>query len=346
MVTDEQLKNMNDEEFYETARAELVGLPRAQRRAKERELKENIKLMKSFNPAQLRLIDAVTSERSKLECEQQISRYITIMDTCLSAYMYLKDESITEDEVLKELKIIDNLVIEYRDVLNNIYKENRGNDEMAAKQIEKITKEVRGKCEELVKNGMNQSKALVILETQFPTLSKAMLVNAYKKVKKEMKENITQEVMTQEEKEVIEAAEYIFPEIKEEKTVVKDDKQKIQKELTEEFKKESDVITPIEEEKPVQVKSKLRRIEIREVFQGEFGEYVKTLEGVTVANKLYKDIESVDKESNDIIEKNTALIESYKASIKELNNKIDECNLTMSNVKAMSGEIKEVMLIG
>lgn len=220
MVTDEQLKNMNDEEFYETARAELVGLPRAQRRAKERELKENIKLMKSFNPAQLRLIDAVTSERSKLECEQQISRYITIMDTCLSAYMYLKDESITEDEVLKELKIIDDLVTEYRDVLNNIYKENRGNDEMAAKQIEKITKEVRAKCEELVKNGMNQSKSLVILETQFPTLSKAMLANAYKRVKKEMKEDVPQEVITQEEKEVIEAAEYIFPEIKEEKTIV------------------------------------------------------------------------------------------------------------------------------
>ncbi|HBL06241.1 MAG TPA: hypothetical protein DDZ33_04735, partial [Clostridium sp.] len=79
MVTNEEIKNMNDEEFYETARAELTGLPRSQRRAKERELKENIKLMKSFNPAQLRLIDAVTSERSKLECEQQISRYITIM---------------------------------------------------------------------------------------------------------------------------------------------------------------------------------------------------------------------------------------------------------------------------
>ena len=216
MVTNEEIKNMNDEEFYETARAELTGLPRAQRRAKERELKENIKLMKSFNPAQLRLIDAVTSERSKLECEQQISRYITIMDTCLSAYMYLKYENITEDEVLKELKIIDDLVTEYRDVLNDIYKENRGNDEMATKQIEKITKEVREKCEELIKNGMNQSKALVILESKFPTLSKAMLVTAYKKVKKEMKEEVTQEGMTEEEKQIIAAAEHIFPEIKEE----------------------------------------------------------------------------------------------------------------------------------
>lgn len=284
MVTDEQLKNMNDEEFYETARAELVGLPRAQRRAKERELKENIKLMKSFNPAQLRLIEAVTSERAKLECEQQISRYITIMDTCLSAYMYLKDESITEDEVLKELKIIDDLVTEYRDILNNIYKENRGNDEMAAKQIEKITKEVREKCEELVKNGMNQSKALVILETQFPTLSKAMLVNAYKKVKKEMKETITQE-----EKEVIEAAEYIFPEIKEEKTVVAEN-------TTTEIKEESKVEVKQEskkEEEP-KVESKLKVVSKEIIVQGEFDKYKIDQVGVTVGELQFTSIADVE----------------------------------------------------
>lgn len=284
MVTDEQLKNMNDEEFYETARAELVGLPRTQRRAKERELKENIKLMKSFNPAQLRLIEAVTSERAKLECEQQISRYITIMDTCLSAYMYLKDESITEDEVLKELKIIDDLVTEYRDILNNIYKENRGNDEMAAKQIEKITKEVREKCEELVKNGMNQSKALVILETQFPTLSKAMLVNAYKKVKKEMKETITQE-----EKEVIEAAEYIFPEIKEEKTVVAEN-------TTTEIKEESKVEVKQEskkEEEP-KVESKLKVVSKEIIVQGEFDKHKIDQVGVTVGELQFTSIADVE----------------------------------------------------
>lgn len=282
MVTDEQLKNMNDEEFYETARAELVGLPRAQRRAKERELKENIKLMKSFNPAQLRLIDAVTSERSKLECEQQISRYITIMDTCITAYMYLKNEDITEDEALTELKIIDDLVTEYRDVLNDIYKENRGNDEMAAKQIEKITKEVRGKCEELVKNGMNQSKALVILETQFPTLSKAMLVNAYKKVKKEMKEDVTQEEMTEEEKQIIAAAEHIFPEIKEESKV----------EVKPENKKE---------EEP-KVESKLKVVSKEIIVQGEFDKYKIDQVGVTVGDLQFTSIADVEEYKADELE--------------------------------------------
>ena len=304
MVTDEQLKNMNDEEFYETARAELVGLPRTQRRAKERELKENIKLMKSFNPAQLRLIEAVTSERAKLECEQQISRYITIMDTCLSAYMYLKDESITEDEVLKELKIIDDLVTEYRDILNNIYKENRGNDEMAAKQIEKITKEVREKCEELVKNGMNQSKALVILETQFPTLSKAMLVNAYKKVKKEMKETITQE-----EKEVIEAAEYIFPEIKEEKTVVAEN-------TTTEIKEESKVEVKQESKKEEEskVESKLKVVSKEIIVEGEFGKYSIDQVGVTVGELQFTSIADVEEYKADEL----AAFEKRIAEIKQV----------------------------
>lgn len=294
MVTNEEIKNMNDEEFYETARAELTGLPRAQRRAKERELKENIKLMKSFNPAQLRLIDAVTSERSKLECEQQISRYITIMDTCLSAYMYLKDEYITEDEVLKELKIIDDLVTEYRDVLNDIYKENRGNDEMATKQIEKITKEVREKCEELIKNGMNQSKALVILESKFPTLSRTMLVNAYKKVKKEMKEDVTQEGMTEEEKQIIAAAERIFPEIKEEaKAYVKPESKK--------------------EEEP-KVESKLKVVSKEIIVQGEFDKYKIDQVGVTVGELQFTSIADVEEYKADEL----AAFEKRIAEIKQV----------------------------
>ncbi len=289
MVTNEEIKNMNDEEFYETARAELTGLPRAQRRAKERELKENIKLMKSFNPAQLRLIDAVTSERSKIDCEQQISRYITIMNTCITAYMYLKNEDMTEDEALTEIKIIDDLVDEYRDVLNNIYKENRGNDEMASKQIEKITKEVREKCEELVQNGMNQGKALVVLKSKFPTLSKAMLVNAYKKVKKEMKE---------EEKQIIAAAEHIFPEIKEES------KEEPKVEVKPESKKE-------EESK---VESKLKVVSKEIIVEGEFGKYSIDQVGVTVGELQFTSIADVEEYKADEL----AAFEKRIAEIKQV----------------------------
>ncbi len=315
MVTNEEIKNMNDEEFYETARAELTGLPRAQRRAKERELKENIKLMKSFNPAQLRLIDAVTSERSKIDCEQQISRYITIMDVCLSAYMYLKDENITEDEVLKEIKIIDDLVDEYRDVLNNIYKENRGNNEMATKQIEKITKEVRAKCEELIKNGVNQSKALVILGTQFPTSSKAMLVNAYKKVKKEMKEDVTQEKMTEEEKQIIAAAEHIFPEIKEEPkdpVVAENATTEIKQESKEEPKVEVKPESKKEEEPKVESKLKVVSKEI--IVEGEFGKYSIDQVGVTVGEFQFTSIADVEEYKADEL----AAFEKRIAEIKQV----------------------------
>lgn len=306
MVTNEEIKNMNDEEFYETARAELTGLPRAQRRAKERELKENIKLMKSFNPAQLRFIDAVTSERSKLECEQQIARYITIMDTCITAYMYLKNEKMTEDEAITELKILDDLVDEYRDVLNNIYKENRGNDEMAVKQIEKITKDVREKCEELVQNGMNQGKALVVLKSKFPTLSKAMLVNAYKKVKKEMKEDVTTE-----EKEVIEAAEYIFPEIKEESkepVVAENTTTEIKEESKVEVKQESK-----KEEEP-KVESKLKVVSKEIIVEGEFGKYSIDQVGVTVGELQFTSISDVEEYKADEL----AAFEKRIAEIKQV----------------------------
>lgn len=306
MVTNEEIKNMNDEEFYQTARAELTGLPRAQRRAKERELKENIKLMKSFNPAQLRLIDAVTSERSKIDCEQQISRYITIMNTCITAYMYLKNEDMTEDEALTEIKIIDDLVDEYRDVLNNIYKENRGNDEMASKQIEKTTKEVREKCEELVQNGMNQGKALVVLKSKFPTLSKAMLVNAYKKVKKEMKE---------EEKQIIAAAEHIFPEIKEEPkepVVAENATTEIQEEPKEEPKVEIKPESKKEEESKVESKLKVVSKEI--IVEGEFGKYSIDQVGVTVGELQFTSIADVEEYKADEL----AAFEKRIAEIKQV----------------------------
>lgn len=339
MVTDEQLSIMSDEEFIKAAKEEFKDLPRSQRRQKERELKEHVKTMNQFTPKQLALMEEVIRYGAKAQAHEEVDKIIVSLDRCMTAYLYLKFEDYLEEDILREQDIISRLLDEDNIRIRDILKECKGDTIMAKNKMDKYESEVREVVNELLDNGVKQNKAVEILQDKFPVLSKAMLVNGFKKVKAERNH-------VKEDSDVIAAAEYIFPEIKEEKTVVKEDKQEIQKELKEELKKESDVITPIEEEKPVQVKSKLRRIEIREVFQGEYGEYVKTLEGVTVANKLYKDIESVDKESNDIIEKNTALIESYKASIQELNNRIDECNLTMSNVKAMSGEIKEVMLIG
>jgi hypothetical protein len=303
MVTNQELKNMSDDEFYETAKEGLKGLPRSQRRAKERELKENIRLMKSFSPSQLRLIEAVTTERAKLECEEQIERYLTVMDTCISAYMYLKNENLTEDEVLAELKIIDDMVVEHKDKLNKLISENRGSNDMANKQLEKMSEAVRNKCMELIENSMNQSKSLVVLEAQFPTLSKAMLVNAYKKVKKEMKVEPKEEVKV--EPEILAAVDYIFPEIKEEikdpapveKAVTEEEPKEIKKPMVK-IKSE----TKKEEEVKVNKESKLKLVSKSIVVEGEFGKYNIDQVGVTVGELQFESLADVEEYKADELE--------------------------------------------
>lgn len=295
MVTNQELKNMSDDEFYETAKEGLKGLPRSQRRAKERELKENIRLMKSFSPSQLRLIEAVTTERAKLECEEQIERYLTVMDTCISAYMYLKNENLTEGEVLAELKIIDDMVVEHKDKLNKLISENRGSNDMANKQLEKMSEAVRNKCMELIENGMNQSKSLVVLEAQFPTLSKAMLVNAYKKVKKEVKVEPKEEVKV--EPEILAAAELIFPEIKED---IKEPAP-VEKAVTEEEPKMGKVIKE-EDELKVEKESKLKVVSKEIIVEGEFGKYNIDQVGVTVGEFQFTSLADVEEYREDELE--------------------------------------------
>lgn len=333
MLTNEQLATMSDEEYIKAAKEEFKDLPRAQRRQKERELKVHVKTMNQFTPKQLALIEEVIRYGVNERINDKLEMIGLISNMATSSYLIENNEDITLDEVAEiQETITAEFAISY-EKYSKIINSCKGDINMAKKKFEKYESDVKKEAIKLINNGVKQGQAIIILQDKFPMLSKAMLVNAFKKVKAEIEE-------VKEDPEIIAAAEYIFPEIKEEE---KEDKQEPQKQATEEIEEKSNAITPVEEEKPVQAKSKLKRIEVREVFQGEFGEYIKTLEGVTVSDKLYKDVESVDKESKDIIEKNVALIDSFKASIEELNNKIDECNLTMSNVKAMAGEIKEVM---
>lgn len=332
MITNQQLLNMSDADFMEAAKEEFKDLPRAQRRQKERELRENVKIMSQFTPKQMVLIEDVIRYGVKERVNEKIEMIGFIADMATSSYLIENNENITLDEVTKIQEIItEEFAVSY-EKYSKIINSCKGDLNMAKKKFEKYEEEVKKVSEELLEDGVKQAEAIVILQDKFPTLSKAMLVNGFKKVKaaREVKEV---------DPEIVQAAEYIFPEIKEDDE--KKDKQEPQKQATEEEKEDTKVNTPNEVENPVQAKSKLKRIGV--LFQGEYGDYVKTPEGVTAADKLYKDVESVDIESKDIIEKNVALVESYQSSIAELNNKINECNLTMSNVKAMACEIKEVM---
>lgn len=272
MIRNMELSNLTSDELYNKTMEGFKNLPRAQRRQQERELKENMRVMKSFSASQLKLIDQISATRSRMESEEQIIKYIAIVDTAITAYMYLKNENITREEVFNESKIINDMILEYRDMLNDLIKENRGNEEMVANQLEKTMETIADKCRELIIEGKNQSQALVILQHQFPTMSKAMLVNGYKHIKASIKEEAEKEVKSikelreedkrKEEEEINAAVEYIFEEPK-----------KKSKDAKNESREEKVTIESKKVEVSIQPETNLRRVERREVFEGKFGKY-------------------------------------------------------------------------
>jgi len=148
---------------------------------------------------------------------------------------------------------------------------------------------------ELIENGMNQSKSLVVLEAQFPTLSKAMLVNPYKKVKKEMKIEPKEEVKV--EPEILAAAELIFPEIKED---IKEPAP-VEKAVTEEEPKMGKVIKE-EDELKVEKESKLKVVSKEIIVEGEFGKYNIDQVGVTVGEFQFTSLADVEEYREDELE--------------------------------------------
>ena len=275
MITNDQLATMSDEEFIKAAKEEYKDLPRVQRRQKERELKENVKTMSQFTPKQLALMEEVIRYGVKSQAHEEVDKIIVSLDRCITAYLYLKYEDYLDDDVLREQDIISGLLDEDNIKISDILKKCKGDVAMAKNKMDKYEKEVKKVVNELLSNGVKQSKAIVILQDKFPMLSKAMLVNAFKKVKAEREE-------VKEDPEIIAAAEYIFPEIVEEDTKKKEDKPEPQEQATEEIEEDSNVITPVEEEKPVQAKSKLIVVSKTIVVDGEFGRYQLDDEGLTL----------------------------------------------------------------
>lgn len=315
MISNEEISKLTSDELYNKSMESFKNLPRAQRRQQERELKESMKVMKSFSASQLKLIDQISATRSRMESEEQIVKYIAIVDTAITAYMYLKNENITREEVFNESKIINDMILEYRDMLNDLIKENRGNEKMAAKQLEKTMETIADKCRELIIEGKNQSQALVILQHQFPTMSKAMLVNGYKHIKASMKEEEEKQVKSmkelheedkrKEEEEINAAVEYILEDSK---------KESKPKEIKNEIREEKVTINCQNPIKSVKTKSKLKRIERREVLEGEFGRYEINNQEVLFGDLKFENMDQVQEYE----EKTRREFESRIAELKEV----------------------------
>lgn len=304
-ISEEQLKKMSADEIIAIALEDVKDLPRHERRRYEKELKENAKIAQTFNPAQQRFIEKLIEERSNVKVNQEMEKYNVMMDRCISAFLAMEYEYLSMDEIFRKEDIIAGLIVDDLKKFDERLKEYKGDIKMANKKLEKYEEQIRVACEELIESGVTQKSAIETLMDKFPTLSKSMVINAYKKVKEELKKNITVEVCKEqikdleslddeELKEVAQAAaEYIFEE-----------------EQKEDVKEKEEIKEP--EVKPV-AKLKIKSMTV----QGENGVYTVNDKGVdgNLGDGVisFADIESLNRYKQAEIEKINKITDEFEA---------------------------------
>lgn len=310
---DEAVLQMSDKDFIEHTKYKLKQLPRAQRRAKERELADNVSTMKSLNPKQMRLMVETVNYSCGRAVQQEMDKYNTMMDSAITAYLYTKYPHMTIEEARAEQDIIAKLITE--DLTKHMERLDKegGNEDMANKKVNKMEPEVRGYVGELIDKGLNQGQAIKELCIKFPTLSRSMLTNAFKKVKDERrveKEAQALEVAT----EIIEATEYIFGEDKKEEVAeiieeveetvevaVEDEEYKDMiehsKEVEEEVQPTEKVAVPVEDDEELKITYK------QIVVQGKYYKYTIDKEFVKAGINKFRNFEEVEKYRLEQIEK-------------------------------------------
>lgn len=312
----QQLNNMSDEEFVKVAmECAPKDMNRQQKRQMQREITDEAKTLKSLTSKQRQFMHRYANAKAREKSEDQVMKYITMVDTCLTSYFYLRYEDMTPDEAMNETSMISEMVIEYRDMLNDLIRECGGSEEMAAKTLEKVAREVQVKCFELINEGKNQKEALEILQFDFPKVNKSLLVNTYKHTKAKLKAEVAEKEVTvsevqaeekaQEEKAVEAAVEYIFEDEPKKKSKKAPEKEVEQKEEIKEQVKE--------EVKMPRLKVKSKKV-VAEV-TGEFGDYLFEDGVVTVGNQKFTSLVDVD--------------EFEKSELRKLLKRIDELKTVM-----------------
>lgn len=304
----EQLKGMSDEEFVKVAmECAPKDMNRQQKRQMQREITDEAKILKSLTAKQRQFMHRYANAKAREKSEDQVMKYVTLIDTCLTAYFYLKHEDLTPDEVLIETTMINDMVIEYRDMLNDLIRECGGSEEMAAKTLEKIAREVQVKCFELINEGKNQKEALEILQFDFPKMNKSLLVNVYKHTKAKLKAEVAEKEVTvsevqAEEKAVETAVEYIFGE---------EPKKKPKK-----VKAVEEPVAEVKEEVKEEVKMSGLKVKSKKVVAevtGEFGDYLFEDGVVTVGGQKFNSLVDVDEFEKAELNKFYARLDEIKA---------------------------------
>lgn len=309
-----ELLQMNENEFINHIESSLEHLPRAQRRAKQRELKEKVETIKTFTPKQTRMMVECVNVACEQAVAEELDKYTKIMDSAISTYLFIKNPDMTIDEARAEQEIITEIATEDLIKRRERIEKERGDENMANKKVNKLEPEVRAYSNHLIEKGYSQNDAIKELLIKFPTLSKSMLTNAFKRVKEEKRLELEAKAL-EVEKEVVEATEYIFS--AEEKEKEKDIEEIENIEEAEEIKEED---TLSESENPIEIKnSNGLKITYRQIsLEGKYNKYVIYKDYIKAGGETFKNAEEVQKYYDEKIKLFNSEIEELKEVVRML----------------------------
>lgn len=221
------------------------------------------------------------------------------MDCCISAALIQWFEELEYNDILEFQDFMLELMKDHVEIDKGL--KARGIDIMKNKR--ELEPQVRIKATELIKEGKNQKAAIEILASDFPTLSKASLTNAFKKVKQEIKaEDVIKENegITEEHKA---AYKEIFNEPYEEELKIERERE------IADFAKENNS------------ERTLKIVRKETVAIGKYGEYTLNLDGVKVGIWNFKNIADINKYEKMEVEKlkkQIAEVEGRAAEAREM----------------------------
>jgi hypothetical protein len=254
---------------------------RQEKRQHQRDINKTEKVINKLTPEQVKLIDALSTQKAKKISDDRIEEFNGTLDRAISALLMecLPDASM--DQIYKLEEYYSELVIEDLEKFNKIMKDLKGDNELVNKAMQKYEAEVIAEVKELLEKGVNQKQAIDVLVTNFPTLSKSMLTNSYKKLKSEFDKNNEVEEIDPDVADAMEKISDILDmgKDKESKKVLKEADKAAEAAEKEEVK---EII--VEDKEEVEVKGTALKVKSM-VVEGENGNYKVCDAGVELTNE-------------------------------------------------------------
>lgn len=149
---------------------------RSERRRTESNYKKNSDIINKLTPAQVKLMERITEEKSIKKSNKYIQEFGELIDRNMTAA--LLEHGLDYKEAINIQDVMSEFLLE--DSLKNKKLEEEKTD------MTKIEIEVKEEIEGMLKAGFTKKQDMETLMYKFPKLSKSMLLNAYSKIKEDM----------------------------------------------------------------------------------------------------------------------------------------------------------------